>query len=163
MNKFLLIATVLAISNLVSAAGTYKKSGDVLILTDKNFEAAKAEFPKMFVKYYAAWCPHCKKIAPKWKALAKEYAGQEDGVVFAKVNAEKHPNTANDENVSLKALNLSRIYLIKPNFIGNISIKPFFVFLDRKLTLNRSRDTQLSSFTPTVKSTNTTDTQPKRS
>jgi thiol-disulfide isomerase/thioredoxin len=75
MNKFLLIATILAISSIVSTAGTYKKSGEVLILTDKNFEEARTEFPTLFVKYYAPWCPHCKKVAPKWKGLAQEYAG----------------------------------------------------------------------------------------
>lgn len=100
MNKFILIATLLALSTVVSTAGTYKKTRGVIILTDKNYAAARAEFPKLFVKYYAPWCPHCKKIAPKWEKLAREYAQMEDGVVFAKMNAEKHPNTANDQNVS---------------------------------------------------------------
>lgn len=100
MNKLLLIATLLAISSIVSTAGTYKKKNGVLILTDKNINQAMTEFPNLFVKFYAPWCPHCKKIAPKWEKLAKEYAKQENGVVFAKMNAEKNPDTANQHEVS---------------------------------------------------------------
>jgi thiol-disulfide isomerase/thioredoxin len=117
MNKFVLIATLLVLSTAVSAAGKYKKKNGVLILTDKNFDAAVAEFPNLFVKFYAPWCPHCKKIAPKWEKLAKEYAQQEDGVVFAKMNAEKNPDTANNHEVRIiklflriKILNFSHVF-----------------------------------------------------
>lgn len=94
-----LVLLVLLVSSAVFCAETYKKEKGVLILTDKNFAAAIEEFPKLFVKFYAPWCPHCKTLAPKWAKLAEEQAKLEDGVVFAKLNAEKNPDTSNDHNV----------------------------------------------------------------
>lgn len=100
MNKFFILATLLALSSTVLTQTNYKKNkSGVLILTDKTFKKAVQEFPKLFVKFYAPWCPHCKKLAPKWNMLAQEHAGKEDGVVFAKINAEKHPDAANEHQV----------------------------------------------------------------
>lgn len=97
---FVLLSLVL--SSAVICAGNYKKEKNVLVLTDKNFATALEEFPKLFVKFYAPWCPHCKTLAPKWSKLAEEQAALEDGVVFAKLNAEKNPDTSNDHNVSVE-------------------------------------------------------------
>lgn len=120
MNKFLIIATLLALSSTVMTADSiYKKNkSGVLILTDKNFDAAVQEFPKLFVKFYAPWCPHCKKLSPKWNKLAREHAEQEDGVVFAKINAEKHPNSANDHQVNID-LDFIRITTFSNKFVDS--------------------------------------------
>lgn len=101
MRKLILLTLLLALSAVVASAGTYKKQNGVIILTDKNYAAARAEFPKLFIKYYATWCHHCKKLAPKWEKLSQEYAQNDSGVVFAKMDAEKHPDTSNEEGVSI--------------------------------------------------------------
>jgi thiol-disulfide isomerase/thioredoxin len=44
----------------------------------------------VFVKYYAPWCGHCKKMAPAWIELA-EYLKDVEDVIIAEVDA-----TAND-------------------------------------------------------------------
>jgi len=103
MKPILALIIVLLFSS-ISCAGNYKKAKDVIILNDKNFAGAIEEFPKLFVKFYAPWCHHCKALAPKWEKLAEEQAKLEGGVVFAKLNAEKNPNTSNDHNVSTSIL-----------------------------------------------------------
>lgn len=40
----------------------------------------------VFVKYYAPWCGHCKKIAPIWEELGDSFKSRDD-VVIAEFDA----------------------------------------------------------------------------
>jgi thiol-disulfide isomerase/thioredoxin len=52
-------------------------------LTDDSFPP-HIETGSHFIKFYAPWCGHCKRLAPTWEDLALQYVGQED-VSVAKV------------------------------------------------------------------------------
>lgn len=52
----------------------------VTSLTPANYDSLTAG-KTVFIKFFAPWCGHCKKMAPDWEALAKEWEGHEIGLV----------------------------------------------------------------------------------
>lgn len=66
----------MALLLLSTAAGT-------LELTPDNWAAEVSDSGKSaFIKFFAPWCGHCKKMKPDWDMLAKEYEGS-DKVLIA--------------------------------------------------------------------------------
>ena len=60
-------------------------TGGLFDLTDDSFPK-HIETGSHFIKFYAPWCGHCKRLAPTWEDLAMQYLDQED-VSVAKVTA----------------------------------------------------------------------------
>jgi len=63
----------------------------VAVLDAKNFEDS-IKTGVTFVKFFAPWCGHCKRLAPTWEELAAKYADDE-GVSIAKVDCTAEGNT----------------------------------------------------------------------
>jgi len=60
--------------------------GEVIVLNSGTFKTTIAPPEQVtFVKFYAPWCGHCKKMAPAWVDLAKDLGGDET-VVIAEVD-----------------------------------------------------------------------------
>eukprot|EP00353_Schmidingerella_taraikaensis_P010239 CAMPEP_0185581214 /NCGR_PEP_ID=MMETSP0434-20130131/18177_1 /TAXON_ID=626734 ORGANISM="Favella taraikaensis, Strain Fe Narragansett Bay" /NCGR_SAMPLE_ID=MMETSP0434 /ASSEMBLY_ACC=CAM_ASM_000379 /LENGTH=124 /DNA_ID=CAMNT_0028199699 /DNA_START=26 /DNA_END=400 /DNA_ORIENTATION=- len=72
-------------------------TASVVTLNAETFEDA-VESGTAFVKFYAPWCGHCKRLAPTWDKLADEFA-TEDGVTIAKVDCTTDRDVCSSQGV----------------------------------------------------------------
>lgn len=69
--------------------------GKVLELDEQNF-SNEIKNGGVFVKFFAPWCGHCKKLAPTWAQLAEQMKNQ---LSIAEVNCEDHGTLCRGEDV----------------------------------------------------------------
>lgn len=69
--------------------------GQVLPLDSDTFQTTLAKGPA-FVKFFAPWCGHCKKLAPTWKQLARH---MQDKVTVAEVNCDDHSSLCKAQGI----------------------------------------------------------------
>eukprot|EP00735_Rhodelphis_limneticus_P009000 TRINITY_DN2459_c0_g1::TRINITY_DN2459_c0_g1_i1::g.8737::m.8737 TRINITY_DN2459_c0_g1::TRINITY_DN2459_c0_g1_i1::g.8737 ORF type:complete len:289 (+),score=127.99,sp/Q91W90/TXND5_MOUSE/44.03/2e-63,sp/Q91W90/TXND5_MOUSE/40.77/2e-57,sp/Q91W90/TXND5_MOUSE/42.34/2e-28,sp/Q91W90/TXND5_MOUSE/45.54/1e-25,Thioredoxin/PF00085.15/2.8e-28,Thioredoxin/PF00085.15/5.8e-30,Thioredoxin_2/PF13098.1/3.8e-05,Thioredoxin_2/PF13098.1/0.00043,Thioredoxin_8/PF13905.1/0.0019,Thioredoxin_8/PF13905.1/7.3e+02,Thioredoxin_8/P len=72
-------------------------NADVKILTDNIFKESTAT-GTWFVKFYAPWCGHCKRLAPTWEELGKEVKSV-DGLNIAKIDCTVHKKVCGEQGV----------------------------------------------------------------
>ncbi|BFZ11289.1 hypothetical protein BsWGS_14328 [Bradybaena similaris] len=71
-------------------------TGTVKDLTDESFKS-EISSGLHFVKFFAPWCGHCKRLAPTWDDLAKDFHGHP--VSIARVDCTLHKATCDDNQV----------------------------------------------------------------
>lgn len=76
-----------------------EEDDNVAVLTDAVFNDFVQNHQFVFVKFYAPWCGHCKKMAPGYASLAKRIHSEDSGVVIAKLDATIHKEAATAHGV----------------------------------------------------------------
>lgn len=71
-------------------------NGEVIHITDSNFNKVIGENRLVLVDFFADWCMPCRMMAPIVEELAKEYAGK---VLVGKINVDENPATADQFQV----------------------------------------------------------------
>ncbi|KAG8935469.1 hypothetical protein FRC02_008020 [Tulasnella sp. 418] len=75
---------------------TPNPDGKLLSLDEQTFAKYSAMGP-LFIKFYAPWCGHCKKLAPVWE----EFASQMKGIInIAEVNCDENSRLCQSQGVS---------------------------------------------------------------
>lgn len=74
---------------------TSNPEGKVLELDEQNF-SHEVKKGGVFVKFFAPWCGHCKKLAPTWTQLAEQMRNQ---LTIAEVNCDEHNALCRAEDV----------------------------------------------------------------
>lgn len=107
----------------------------VLQLTTDSFEHA-VEKGVTFVKFFAPWCGHCKRMAPTWDELAVKFVGNSN-VKIAKVDCTLSDNK---DLCSLQDVNgFPTIFLYKngekvTEYNGSRSLDDLFEFVNQHAT-----------------------------
>ncbi len=87
---------LLAAAGVLALFGTSASAGELLVLDDTSFESTVAAGAPLFVKFYAPWCGHCKRLAPVWDKLAEETSSN---VRIAKVDCTVARDTCSNQGV----------------------------------------------------------------
>ncbi|XP_010921537.1 protein disulfide-isomerase like 2-1 isoform X1 [Elaeis guineensis] len=74
-------------------------AGDVVVLTDDNFDEEVGQDRGAFVMFYTPWCGRCKKIAPEYEKLGPSF-NREKSVLIGKVDCDKYKSLCSEYQVS---------------------------------------------------------------
>ena len=97
-------ALVLTLLSLISlSAGEkkkYEKSEGIFLLTDKNYDAAVAEFDYLLVYFFAPWCGHCKALGPEFVKAGQMLKEKDSIIKLAKVDGTEETELMDREGVT---------------------------------------------------------------
>ncbi|KAF0972828.1 hypothetical protein FDP41_009077 [Naegleria fowleri] len=146
-NRFLLAFCLVVMMSLFIETVRSSSSGVVLELTSQNF-ASTVEAPSnhhrvYFVKFFAPWCGHCKRLAPVWSELAKELEDSSiphyNNVQLAKINCDEHSDVC--RKFSIRGYPTLKLFANgKPvtEYYGQRSIPKIKGFLDDVFSKSKS-------------------------
>jgi thioredoxin 1 len=67
------------------------KEGEVLHITDDNFEAVRSSNDILVIDFWAEWCGPCQMFGPIMEKFAKKHAGK---IAVGKLNVDENNSTA---------------------------------------------------------------------
>lgn len=82
----------------ISFATEDKPCDKILDLGSDSFDEVLASSQVLFVEFYAKWCAHCRKFAPRYEVVST-ILDEHNNIKLAKVNIDDHPDLAERFNV----------------------------------------------------------------
>merc|ERR1712058_19419 len=120
-----------------------KAPSPVVKLDKENFDA-ETKSGVAFVKFFAPWCGHCKRLAPTWEELAKKYEDNA-AVTVAHVdctadgNANKDLCSAHGVN-GFPTLNVYKDGVKAEEYNGKRDLAELAKFVDKHLAAEPAKD-----------------------
>jgi len=74
--------------------------GDVVALTESNFDSKMASYDISLVKFYAPWCGHCKRLAPDFEKAATKLKSNDPPVTLIDVDCDSEKDLCQKHSVS---------------------------------------------------------------
>lgn len=68
-------------------------------LTDKNFSLEDKYNTYVLMDFYAAWCPHCKRLAPEYEKAATQIYNSDIKCKFLKLDADLYNEIGENQKV----------------------------------------------------------------
>ena len=65
----------------VELISLYDENDDVLELFDESIDDIIESGKIWIVEFYAHWCGHCQRFAPKWKKVASKFKGIKNAII----------------------------------------------------------------------------------
>jgi len=106
----------------------------VVALTESNFETS-IESGIAFVKFYAPWCGHCKRLAPTWEELGTKFSNN-PAIKIAKVDCTDGTNRQLCANQEVKGFPTIFLYsngIKLDEYDGNRSLDDMFSFVNQNI------------------------------
>ena len=104
---------------------------EVVDLDDNNFSklVEKDKTSIWFIKFYAPWCGHCKRLAPTWESLPNEI--NKSNLNIGKIDCTKNPNACGNYGVrGYPTLKLFVSGKHKSDFKGKREVEEFEKFIN---------------------------------
>jgi thiol-disulfide isomerase/thioredoxin len=102
-----------------------------------NFDSLVFESSKQaaWIKFYAPWCQHCQKLAPKWRKVEKKHA-ETSSLLLGSVNCADGPNRRNPLCDTYRVASMPTLMFFYPPskkgsvFEGNQTVEDLVAFAD---------------------------------
>ena len=112
-----------------------EEKSEVVVLTDANFEKFLSDSKKpVFLKLYAPWCGHCKKMAPEYVKVAKMAKEQGKDYVFAEIDCSVHTKAKTFFNASGFPTLILYNNNVKESYSGERTAEGILSFLNKKFS-----------------------------
>lgn len=117
------------------APAVKEDASNVITLSGENFEQGVAS-GFTFVKFFAPWCGHCKRLAPTWDELGKKFIGHPDvDIVKVDCTLEDNKELCNEQEVD----GFPSVFLFKngkriSEYNGNRSLEDLYEFVQQHLS-----------------------------
>ena len=72
---------------------------DVKELTDKDFSLEDKDNTYVLMDFYAAWCPHCQRLAPEYEKAATQISNMGIKCKFLKLDADIYEEIGRNQKV----------------------------------------------------------------
>ena len=106
---------------------------EVFVLTDTNFEETLGSGKPMFVKFFAPWCGHCKRLAPAYIDLAKAVKESDKDIIIAELDCTVHKSMASKYSIKGYPTLILFENEEETRYKGDRSVKDMTEFLDNNI------------------------------